>query len=129
MKKEEKRMITAVVIDTDENTAKTVEFEDELDELYRLLKCDCFDIARRKIGGRWYDIYCDDIGRFKDDPICTAVNAFNPNDLLVGNLIIANHDSEGYTQSLTPDDTIRIYSHIGTYSDGDMKRVAVMITI
>ena len=129
MKKEEKRMITAVVIDTTSNKATVETFEDELEEFYRLLNCDLFDIVRRKIGGKYYDIYCDDIGLYADEPIVSAIDPFDSRCGLVGNLIIVNHDAQGYSMSLTDADIIRVYSRIGKYRDDDgSERLALMIS-
>ena len=66
---------------------------EELDDYYKYLECDCFDIATRKINGVYFDIFCDDIGLFREDPKLTAVSPKNK-PMLVGNLIFANHDSE-----------------------------------
>jgi len=76
---------------------------DELQDYYDHLGCDLFDIASRKIGGRFYDIYCDDNGLFDDDPIISMINR-NGEAMLVGNLIFANHDAAGETTSLSDED-------------------------
>lgn len=75
-----------------------------LDDFYKHLECDCFDIAHRKVGGKKsYDIFVDDMGLLKDNPIPTALDSrFKP--MLVGNLIFANHDNEGNTTSLSDED-------------------------
>lgn len=78
-----------------------------LSEFYTRLKCDVFDITRRKIGGKAFDIFCDDIGLFADNPIPSALN-IKMKPELVGNLIFANHDSEGNTTGLSDDDIERI---------------------
>ena len=75
----------------------------ELKDYYRELKCDCFDIATRRIGDKYFDIFCDDNGFFVEDPIPSALDdEFNV--MLVGNLVFANHDEEGNTTSLTDED-------------------------
>lgn len=79
---------------------------ESLNDYYEHLCCDCFDIANRKIGDRRFDIFVDDIGLFRDDPIPSVVDK-NLQPMLVGNCIFANHDYEGNTTSLTDDD-IRI---------------------
>lgn len=70
-----------------------------LDDIYTNLKCDCFDIATRKIGNTYYDIYCDDEGLLKENPIVSAIN-HNGRPMLVGNLLFAQHDEEGDTVGL-----------------------------
>lgn len=82
----------------------------ELQDYYDNLKCDCFDIAVRNIGGRYFDIFCDDVGLFVEHPIPSAVDdEFNP--VLVGNLIFAHHDREGNTTGLSDDDIEFIIEH------------------
>lgn len=82
----------------------------ELDDYYKALKCDCFDIAHRKIGGKdgkYFDIFVDDIGLFADSPIPSAIDG-NGNVMLVGNLVFANHDNQGNTTSLSDQDIMLI---------------------
>ena len=84
---------------------------DKLQTYYDVLGCDCFDIANRYIDGKRFDIFCDDMGLFNDNPIPSALD----NDLkpvLVGNLIFANHDYAGNTISLSEEDISHIRSHI-----------------
>ena len=83
----------------------------KLDDYYKYLECDTFDIATRNIGGRYYDIYVDDIGLFAEHPIVTAISSeFKP--MLVGNLIFANHDSQGNTTSLSDEDIAHIKNNV-----------------
>lgn len=74
-----------------------------LKDFYKELDCECFDITRRNVGGRIYDIYCDDIGTFRDDPIPSAFDR-NRQPCMVGNLIFSKHDFAGDSVSLTDDD-------------------------
>ena len=95
------------------------EFEQEtLQDFYDKLECDCFDIASRKVGteGRRYDIFVDDVGLLKENPIISAIDShFRP--ALVGNLVFANHDNEGNTTSLSDDDIKYIKSCKGVIKD------------
>ena len=120
------KKITAFVIDTVRNTAEVKELDDDIHAYYKELNCDCFDIARRKIGGRVYCILCDDIGLYKENPIISAIEPIKQEDVLVGNLVIVaerNHEFE----SLTAADIMRIHTHICTYKDGNVERDAVAI--
>lgn len=81
----------------------------DLDAVYAILKCDTFDIATRKIGGRYYDIFCDDEGLLKEEQIISAIEkGLTP--MLVGNLMIANHDGAGETTGLSDADIVLIRS-------------------
>ena len=78
--------------------------QDNIHDIYPLLGCDCFDIAYRKIGGKCYDIFCDDEGLFKDSPVTSAIYKSTMGLALVGNLMFANHDLEGNTTGLSKED-------------------------
>lgn len=100
---------------------------DGLDDYYRYLECDCFDIANRSVRGVRYDIFVDDIGLFAEDPKITACDP-EGRRMLVGNLIFANHDSEGNTTSLTDEDVERIKSAavVGFTPSGEVVTAVVM---
>ena len=127
------RLLLVDVLSNDiRNTVKEVECN-ELEDYYRHLHCDCFDIANRKVGNSRYDIFVDDIGLFAEDPLVSAVRitddaGYEP--MLVGNLIFANHDSEGNTTDLTNEDIVNIKEHIivaaRSDSEGNMKLQAVV---
>ena len=96
---------------------KMIEIGDGIDDYYRYLECSCFDIACRKIGDKYYDIFCDDEGLFKEDFIFSAVDP-SGTGMLVGNLIFANHDDQGNTTSLSEDDVKNIIDHT-CFATGD----------
>lgn len=87
-----------------------------LDDYYSALNCEAFDIATRKIGEKYFDIFCDDIGLFREDPVVTAVDTAGK-PMLVGNLIFANHDGQGNTVSLSQEDVDMIVSQMRTALD------------
>ena len=92
-----------LLIDTDNLQPQVVETAGGLQEWYRLIKCDLIDIVSHKIGGRYYDIIVDDEGLFKGGAKVTALDT-QQQPLLVGNLVICNHDGEGGETSLTDED-------------------------
>ena len=96
----------------------------ELDDFYRELKATIFDIATRKIGGKYFDIFCDDMGLYREKPIVSAVDS-KDEPMLVGNLIFANHNDKGETTSLTDEDVQLISQNIfvAVTSDGKTSRV------
>lgn len=79
----------------------------ELEDFYRELKCDTFDIAVRKIGGKYFDLFVDDEGLFVDNPIPSVLDT-EMKPMLVGNVVFANHDEHGETTSLSDDDIEKI---------------------
>jgi len=76
---------------------------ENLNDYYEHLKCECFDIANRKVGDKRFDIFVDDAGLFVDNPIPSVLDR-NLQPMLVGNCIFANHDYEGNTTSLSDED-------------------------
>lgn len=75
---------------------------DEVEDLQAVIDCRCFDITRRKIGGTYFDIVCDDEGLFHESPVPSAVNAAGE-VMLIGNLFICRHKGADL-KSLTEDD-------------------------
>lgn len=110
-----------LVLDVKKPDVRQVVVE-ELADYYEQLACDTFDIARRQIGERYYDIFCDDIGLFREDAVVSAIDDHD-NPMLVGNLLIANHDADGNTTSLTDDDLNIIGGEIlvGVHIDAEGK--------
>lgn len=75
----------------------------QLQDFYDNLEAEPFDIAVRKIGDKYFDIFVDDMGLFREERIVSAVDR-EGNGMLVGNLIFANHDAQGNTTSLSTED-------------------------
>lgn len=94
----------------DENV-RVMEINDELDEYYKLLNCSMIDIVSRKIGGKWFDIVCDDEGLLKDDPKISAINDMGE-PMLVGNLIFLHNDGYGEMVGLDDADIKHLKDHI-----------------
>ena len=103
------RTITGVLVSTATGKAGKKTIEAELRRYYQILGCDTIDIVSRKIGGKYYDIICDDEALLKADPVFTAVDV-NYQPMLYGSLFICNHDDEGNETSLTPEDVDNVLS-------------------
>ena len=104
-------MARVFVLDVIQNEVRMVEVDEELDDFYEQLSCKVFDVAKRKVGDVYYDIYCDDMGLLKEDPVVSAIDQ-DGKPMLVGNLLLANHDDHGRTTSLSLKDVENIYRHI-----------------
>lgn len=83
-----------------------IEFEDSLEEMYKLLDCDMIEIVKRPIGvdKREFTIICDEEARLKDFKL-TDITAVENNDyepFIVGNILIVSPNNEdGELHSLT----------------------------
>lgn len=95
--------IHGVLIDAITKTAMVKDVDDELDAYYELLGCHTIDIVSRKIGGKYFDIICDDEGLFSEDIVVTMIDK-QMNPMLVGNLFICSHDGEGNTIGISEED-------------------------
>lgn len=104
------KKITGVYVNADEHSATTREIEASLDSYYRLLDVDCIDIVTRQIGGKYFDIICDDEALLKADPEPTMIDG-SCNVLLCGNLFICSHKGAELA-SITKADVKRILGSI-----------------
>ena len=83
-----------------------------LEDYYREMEIDCIDIVTRKIGGKRYDVICDDEALLKENPIPTMFDVEGM-PMLCGNLIIAGlADEEGNMTDLTDEDMVRITGNL-----------------
>ena len=93
----------ALLLDTKKKEVRVVN-PHGLFDYYELLDCHLIEHATRKIGGKKFDIICDEEGTFVDDPLISAIDDFG-RTMLVGNLLICGlPDGEGESSDLTDDD-------------------------
>ena len=104
-------MARVLVLDVNKNEVREANCN-ELKDFYRELQAELFDITRRKIGGKMFDIFVDDIGLFREDPVVSAFDKNTLEPMLVGNLIFANHDAAGNTTDLSMKDIVIICESI-----------------
>lgn len=95
--------VRGFLIDVQKSDPYIVEIDGSLNSYYQILNCDTFDIASRRIGENYYDIYCDDEGLLKSNPIVSAISS-DRQPMLVGNLFVTKTDEEGNTISLTDEE-------------------------
>ena len=94
----------ALLIDTSKG-ASVVDVKDFRD-IQKKLDIDVFDIVSRQIGNdktAIYDIYVDDCGLLKGNPIVSAYDTQGVPHL-VGNLLVARHNEDGEQIPLTDED-------------------------
>lgn len=98
-----------------DGVTKVLNIEDDLEVYYDLLKCRMIDITTRKIGGKYYDIICDDEGLLKEEIRISAMDKDNE-PCLAGSIIICNFDDDdGREQSLDDADIRNIFRNIITF--------------
>lgn len=108
------------LIDIENDKAREVEIEDKdhLGQFYKLIGCDCIDIAVRSIGGKPYNIVLDDEGLLVADPIASAVDA-SYHAMLAGNLLIFGIGADMDLAGITQEDVDNIRSHCREVIDFD----------
>lgn len=92
-----------VLLNVYENTVTEVDVKDDLDAFYEKLGCDLIEIDERRIGGKWFDVMCDEEGTFRDDARISAIDNFG-NTMFVGNLMFFHNDGEGNLTGITEDE-------------------------
>ena len=102
-----------ILLDVYKDEVRVLEIKPELEEYYKLIGCDCIDIADRKIGGKWFDVMLDDEGLFREDHKISAINDMGE-PMFVGNLMFFHHDGEGNLVGLTDEDIDHLMKYIKT---------------
>lgn len=75
--------------------------DDNINEYYRLLDCDCFDIVYRNRYGHKFCVICDDCGALDEDRKMSIW--FSPFDAIFGNVVITGpSDREGNLTDVDP---------------------------
>ena len=123
-------MLKGYLIDPEILHCEVVEIEDKngrLENFYNLLRCDLIDITSRKIGGRSFDIVCDDEGLFKTPRFASACYE-DGNVALVGAIFICNYGGNGELSSLTDTDIHLIESSIRLYNDDGVLRPVLLLS-
>ena len=97
--------LTLFLVSIEDKKAEKVVIDHSLQAFYDTIHCfnDTIDIVMRKIGGKYFDVICDDDGLAKDPHHCSAVDK-EGEPMLVGSFLVANHDSAGDTRSLTDEE-------------------------
>ena len=97
--------LTLFLVSIEDKKAEKVEIDHSLQAFYDTIHCfnDTIDIVRRKIGGKYFDVICDDDGLAREPHHCSAVDK-EGEPMLVGSFLVANHDEAGETRSLTDED-------------------------
>ena len=80
-------------VDRETNTARMVETDGGLDDLYAMCHCRCIDITVVTIGGVPFNVVVDDEGLLVDKPMATVFDAVGT-PMLVGSVVFFGLDDE-----------------------------------
>lgn len=103
-------MKRTLLLNVNENKIEILDVKGELEEYYEKIGCTCIDITMRKIGGKLFDIVCDDEGLLKQSKISAIDDLGRP--MLVGNLMFFHSDGWGELTGLTDGDIRHLLNHI-----------------
>ena len=104
------KKITGVYVNPETREIAKTTIEKSLEGYYKLLNCDCIDIARRSIGGKMFDIICDDEALLKADPVPAAADPQGRVQLF-NRLFVVAFDGMEDIRSLTDDEINHVLRH------------------
>lgn len=108
--------------------ATEIEFEDTLDNIYKILDVQTIDVACIEVGGHRYDFIVDDEGCFRNSAIPSVFDNAG-NALLVENVLVVNSNNEGDFTSLTDEQIESLKIHLRTalvFFNGKIERLSVL---
>ena len=111
-----------------DGTFERVEFN-SYKEIGALLNTDMWTTACRKFNGKHFNIYLDDLGLYREQPVITAVKT-NCSERLVGNLLLTVMDGRGGDISLTEEDFKRLEDSVillNTWDDDHWEQSRVLV--
>lgn len=123
------KLLKTMLIDVlDKGKASVVVIRNELEEYYRLLKCNYVESYRAVIGNKTFDIICDDEAKLHPNGTPSVINSDNQ-PVLINNVLICNRGYDGYT-SLSDEDIElikkQIFSGHAIDKDNNSKPIEVL---
>ena len=116
------KYINAVLVDVDEGTFRPIRVRNNINAFYEALKCDLIDIVCRDFHGSKLDIICDDEGLLDEEkkkkPAIVGLYEGKPVEIIVGNVLLTNHDEDGETTSLTEKDYANLAKCLARFANG-----------
>ena len=102
--------ITGLLVKPEYGTIERVSIRKSLEGYYEALNCSCIDIVTRSIGGKNYEIVCDDEALCKEGAIVSAMsNKHEP--MLFNRLFVAKSDGKEDLCSLSHDEICDIVTN------------------
>ena len=108
------------LIDVENDKARVVDIDDNdhLGQFYRLIGCDCIDIAVRKVGGKPYNIVVDDEGFLKRGCKISGIDR-HMGVMLAGSIILFGIGDDGDLASIGDADRLNIGQNVVELFDFD----------
>ena len=106
-----------VMIEGRTGAVRDITMTDTYNELHEKINCECFGVDARRIGRKTFDIWHDDEFLYTCGPGQIVAKCLNYDEVLMGNIIVARHDSEGNTVGLTDEEIANVKDAI-IYRDG-----------
>lgn len=116
------KTIRGFLIDPENNTAEERTIEKSLTSYYATLRCSRIGIVSRGIGGKRYDIICDDEALLKSPAYTSALDP-DDNPALFNSLFVVKFDGREDVTDLDDEDIDNIGGHLSavmTVVDGDI---------
>lgn len=90
-----------------------IDKDETLQEMYRVLGCDCVDVRSFEVDGHLYDVWFDEEFMLKDGPkyptvLLTANEGWGAEVLICGSVMFAKADKNGNTVGLDDSDIKRL---------------------
>ena len=105
------KTIRGFFIDPENNIAEERTIEKSLDSYYSLLRCDTIDIVSRSIGGKRYDIICDDEALLKAPTYASALDS-DGHPALFNSLFVVKFDGRDDVTDLDDEDINNVGNHL-----------------
>ena len=87
-----------------------IDSDNVLSELYRIIGCDLVELVQVEVGGKFYDVYCDEEFLLKEKPTPTLY--LNAEQVLCGNLVFTTCDENGKLGGVTEEDIDKLIDFI-----------------
>ena len=99
------KKINAILIDPTKQSVRTIEIENNLQEIRKAIKCDLITIARIQVGGLNLDMILDDEGLLKNPKTQQFFKYGLHSQLFAGRALITSYDNlTGDTTSIPAED-------------------------
>lgn len=118
--------ITGVLVDAEHAHAKRATIRASLDGYYEALNCDVIEIPSRTIGGKRFDIVCDEEGTFREDIRISALDK-NYQPMLVGSLFVCK-SQDGELISLSDAEIAHVLRHCRVIPTRNHPEGLIMLT-